>query len=247
MSNPEDKKIERNPKFLQRLGLKSKDHPILQLHPEFPALYDLKPFVPLAETELEALDEEGRLAYQGQKEQALQRSSRPTYVLGDDMGLGKTISFLVLSDPDTVETVANSTSISTAVKIEQSTADVPRIDHLQRRRYKPTLILFPNNAAEVWRGELRRHFPQITTVRSWFRNPHVGKQRERANTLGTSPPDLTNFVTNLPDEPATSRVIILSSLETIRYQSLYIREGVAMTLARWRAGRMAQYLRGVKA
>ena len=271
---------------------------ILDLNPHWPALHEGRPLRWQSPESRSSLDDEARDVYDSQVAAStklypwqvigaawlclVERSSRPTCVLGDDMGLGKTITtiaFLLLSDPSTVP-VPISTAVdrpgpsaasdaveppskpahdSTVVEspsdpshhptaVESSapppsqqsqqalpppstpvTDRIPMIDHLQKRTYKPTLLLFPSSAADVWRDEYRRHFPYVNTVYSWFRSPNVGRARDRDTTLGTSAQALVDFLTKLPDIPSTSQHVVMTSLHTLRHRSLYVKTAPAQS------------------
>ena len=95
------------------------------------------------------------------------------------------------------------------------------VEQLWGRHYKPTLILAPSQATNVWKNEIRRYFPEIQ-ARYFFHSANrlVGS-RDRLLTLGRSMTDLLRYLTTVPDTSDAIQHVIISSYTTWTKRSLY--------------------------
>ena len=98
------------------------------------------------------------------------------------------------------------------------------LDHIKEflgRKHRATLLVYPSNAAAVWKNEISLHFPYLTR-RYWFRSKNSGDSEDRALTLGASPGDLYLFLRSLPDKPMTRNTVVLTTYQTLRTRAIYI-------------------------
>lgn len=113
-------------------------------------------------------------------------------LLGDDMSLGKIIVALLL------------------VELSGQKSNSPP--------FRPTLILFPSNAAAVWKSEIAKHFSHFLT-RFFMGSIDGATPAERERTQGTNTDHLVSFVREL--DPSEEKPQKPSSLALTLYGSGY--------------------------
>jgi hypothetical protein len=87
-------------------------------------------------------------------------------------------------------------------------------------KYKPVLVVCPATATKTWTDEITQCFPGLT-IKYWYgqANQMSGVDRER-HIRGTAW-DLINYVQGLDAlDPATGRIIIITTLQTFRTRTL---------------------------
>ena len=106
-------------------------------------------------------------------------------------------------------------------KIESIARRGAVVERLQGRQYKPTLILAPSQATNVWKHEIRRYFPDIQ-ARYFFQNPgRLGASRERTLTLGKNVDELLHYLISVPNTAEALRYVVITSYSTWTRRTLY--------------------------
>lgn len=136
---------------------------------------------------------------------------------GFDMGLGKPVVAIAL-----VLMAPTSLTMSSRVDIVpnpndgiNTSSEQYLVNLLARRTHKPTLILCPSSAINVWQDELLLRF---STVRAFFWYGRLSGARPglRGYTMRETLRGLLENMLSFPDEPETERTIYLSSYATFR-------------------------------
>ena len=91
---------------------------------------------------------------------------------------------------------------------------------IQKRTYRPTLILAPSAAIRVWKEEVKKTFKGLM-MKYYYSLKMAANLWDKDMTLGTHITNLVQYVDSLPNDPSTLRVIVLSSYSTWQNRSLY--------------------------